>query len=139
MHVYMHTYNSHAFGLVAPYAAFLPACRYMSRNGQPMGLRPWRSFTEEPKENGLENSFSDSAITPDEPKSEPLPEIPSLLPAENGIQKSILHRQQSLVILTGKTHTLRHTLTPVISCYDLFVINVFLQSRSKIKTCQSPL
>ncbi|XP_019121692.1 keratin, type I cytoskeletal 18 [Larimichthys crocea] len=74
--------------------------RYMSRNGQPMGLRPWRSFTEEPKENGLENSFSDSAITPDEPKSEPLPEIPSLLPAENGIQKSILHRQQSLVILT---------------------------------------
>lgn len=58
-----------------------------------------------PKENGLENDFSDPAITPDEPKSEPLPEIPSLLPAGNGQKKSsILHRQQSLVILTGKTH-----------------------------------
>ncbi|XP_076584568.1 keratin-like protein KRT222 [Chaetodon auriga] len=74
--------------------------RYMGRNGQPMGLRPWRSFVEEPKENGLENGFSDPAVTPDEPKSEPLPEIPSLLPTENGLNKSILHRQQSLVILT---------------------------------------
>ncbi|CAK6975767.1 keratin%2C type I cytoskeletal 18-A [Scomber scombrus] len=75
--------------------------RYMGRNGQPMGLRPWRSFVVKPKENGLENDFSDPAITPDEPKSEPLPEIPSLLPAENGQKKSsILHRQQSLVILT---------------------------------------
>ncbi|XP_051240777.1 keratin, type I cytoskeletal 18 [Dicentrarchus labrax] len=74
--------------------------RYMGRNGQPMSLRPWRSFVEEPKENGLENGFSDPAVTPDEPKSEPLPEIPSLLPADNGLKKSILHRQQSLVILT---------------------------------------
>ncbi|XP_049901381.1 keratin, type I cytoskeletal 18-A [Epinephelus moara] len=74
--------------------------RYMGRNGQPMTLRPWRSSMEEPKENGLENGFSDPAITPDEPKSEPLPEIPSLLPADSGLKKSILHRQQSLVILT---------------------------------------
>lgn len=78
----------------------------MGRNGQPMGLRPWRSLAEEPKENTLENDFSDPAGTPDEPKSEPLPETPSLLPADsNGFKKSILHRQQSLVILTGKTHT----------------------------------
>ncbi|KAM7393593.1 hypothetical protein PAMP_020452 [Pampus punctatissimus] len=75
--------------------------RYMGHNGQPMGLRPWRSSVVEPKENGLENEFSDPAVTPDEPKSEPLPEIPSLLAADNGLQKSsILHRQQSLVILT---------------------------------------
>nr|XP_046257956.1 keratin-like protein KRT222 isoform X2 [Scatophagus argus] len=74
--------------------------RYMGRNGQPMGLQPWRSFMEESKEDGLENGFSDSAVTPDEPKSEPLPEIPSLLQADNGLKKSILHRQQSLVILT---------------------------------------
>ncbi|XP_034397418.1 keratin, type I cytoskeletal 18 [Cyclopterus lumpus] len=74
--------------------------RYMGRNGQPTDLRPWRSSVEEPKENGLENSFGDPAVTPDEPKSEPLPEIPSLLPADSGLKKSILHRQQSLVILT---------------------------------------
>lgn len=74
--------------------------RYMGRSGQPMGLRPWRSPAVEPRENGLENGFSDPAITPDEPKSEPLPEIPPLLPAENGLKKSILYRQQSLVILT---------------------------------------
>ncbi|XP_029907436.1 keratin-like protein KRT222 [Myripristis murdjan] len=75
--------------------------RYMSRNGQLMSLRPWRSSVVEPKENGLENGFSDPALTPDEPKSEPLPEIPPLHPAENGLKKnSILHRQQSLVILT---------------------------------------
>ncbi|XP_026160308.1 keratin, type I cytoskeletal 18 isoform X2 [Mastacembelus armatus] len=74
--------------------------RYMGHNGQPMGLRPWRSSVVELKVNGLENGFSDPAVTPDEPKSEPLPEIPSLLPAENGLKKSILHRQQSLVILT---------------------------------------
>ncbi|XP_068444697.1 keratin-like protein KRT222 [Clinocottus analis] len=74
--------------------------RYMGRNGQPMGLRPWRSSMEEPKENGHENGFSDPAVTPDEPKSEPLPEIPSLLPADSKLKKSILQRQQSLVILT---------------------------------------
>ncbi|XP_042340300.1 keratin, type I cytoskeletal 18-A [Plectropomus leopardus] len=74
--------------------------RYMGRNGRPMGLRPWRTSVEEPKENGLENGFSDPAVTPDEPKSEPLPEIPPLLPADSGPKKSILHRQQSLVILT---------------------------------------
>ncbi|KAK2919488.1 keratin, type I cytoskeletal 18 [Channa argus] len=74
--------------------------RYTGYNGQPMSLRPWRSSTAEPKENGRENSFSDPVVTPDEPKSEPLPEIPSLLPADNGLKRSILHRQQSLVILT---------------------------------------
>ncbi|CAN9510028.1 unnamed protein product [Ophioblennius macclurei] len=74
--------------------------RYMGRSGQPMGLRPWRSPAVEPGENGLDNGFSDPAITPDEPKSEPLPEIPPLLPAENGMKKGILYRQQSLVILT---------------------------------------
>lgn len=65
---------------------------------------------EEPKENGLENGFSETAVTPDEPKSEPLPEIPPLLPADNGIKKSILYRQQSLVILTG---TATHTWAPI--------------------------
>ncbi|XP_033984928.1 keratin, type I cytoskeletal 18-A isoform X2 [Trematomus bernacchii] len=74
--------------------------RHMGQNGQPMGLRPWRFSMEEPKELGLENGFSDPAVTPDEPKSEPLPEIPSLLPAESGQKKSILRRQQSLLILT---------------------------------------
>ncbi|XP_075941630.1 uncharacterized protein LOC142950144 [Anarhichas minor] len=74
--------------------------RYMGRNGQPMGLRPWRFSMEEPKDTGLENGFSDPAVTPDEPKSEPLPEIPSLLPADSGLKKGILQRQQSLVILT---------------------------------------
>uniref|UniRef100_A0A3Q3IR20 IF rod domain-containing protein n=1 Tax=Monopterus albus TaxID=43700 RepID=A0A3Q3IR20_MONAL len=79
--------------------------RYMGHNWQPMGLRSWRSSMAEPKENGLENGFSDPTVTPDEPKSEPLPEIPSLLPAENGLKKSILHRQRSLVILTEPEQT----------------------------------
>ncbi|XP_034544861.1 keratin-like protein KRT222 [Notolabrus celidotus] len=74
--------------------------RYMGRNMPSMSLRPWRSSVVEEKENSLENGFSDPAVTPDEPKSEPLPEIPSLLPTDNGLKKSILHRQQSLVILT---------------------------------------
>ncbi|XP_021168739.2 keratin, type I cytoskeletal 18-A isoform X1 [Fundulus heteroclitus] len=74
--------------------------RYMGRCPQPVGLRPWRSPASEPKENGTENSFSDSAVTPDEPKSEPLPDIPSLLPADEGPKKSKLYRQRSLVILT---------------------------------------
>ncbi|XP_043969144.1 keratin-like protein KRT222 isoform X1 [Gambusia affinis] len=74
--------------------------RYVSRRAHPLVLRPWRSPVTEPKENGLENSFSDSAVTPDEPKSEPLPDIPPLLPADNGLKKSKLYRQQSLVILT---------------------------------------
>ncbi len=64
---------------------------------------------EAPTVNGLESSFSDTAVTPDEPKSEPLPIIPPLLPADSGIKKSMLQRQQSLVILTGKTHTHTHT------------------------------
>ncbi|KAM6941636.1 uncharacterized protein krt222 [Lycodopsis pacificus] len=80
--------------------------RYMGRNGQPMGLRPWRFSMEEPKDTGLENGFSDLAVTPDEPKSEPLPEIPSLLPADSGLKKGILQRQQSLVILTEKDEDL---------------------------------
>lgn len=55
-------------------------------------------------EERLENGFSNTAVSPDEPKSEPLPETPSLLPADsNGPRKGILRRQQSLVILTGNT------------------------------------
>lgn len=80
------------------------------------------------KENGLENGFSDTAVTPDEPKSEPLPDIPPLLPAEDGSHKSALHRQRSLVILTG---TVRHTLSycsRISSCFP--VVNVFSQSQS---------
>lgn len=50
----------------------------------------------------LENGLTNSAGSADEPKSEPLPETPSLLPADsNGPKKSILRRQQSLVILPG--------------------------------------
>ncbi|XP_060903890.1 keratin, type I cytoskeletal 18 isoform X1 [Labrus mixtus] len=74
--------------------------RYMGHNVRPMSLQPWRSAVEDQKESCLENGFSDPAVTPDEPKSEPLPVIPSLLPADNEMKKSILHRQQSLVILT---------------------------------------
>uniref|UniRef100_A0A1A7WKG1 Keratin 222 n=1 Tax=Iconisemion striatum TaxID=60296 RepID=A0A1A7WKG1_9TELE len=74
--------------------------RYMGCRGQPLGLQPWRSASAEPKVNELENSLSDPTVSPDEPKSEPLPEIPSLLPAENGLKKSKLYRQQSLVILS---------------------------------------
>ncbi|KAM8879545.1 uncharacterized protein krt222 isoform 1-T1 [Spinachia spinachia] len=74
--------------------------RYTGRSGQPTCLWPSRFSVEEPQENGIEYVFSDPAITPDEPKSEPLPEIPSLLPACGGLKKSILHRQQSLVTLT---------------------------------------
>ncbi|XP_046900099.1 keratin, type I cytoskeletal 19 [Hypomesus transpacificus] len=74
--------------------------RYLGRNGQVMTLQPWRGSLGEPKENGLENGFSDLAVTPDEPKSEPLPDIPSLL-TENGMKgHAVLRRQQSLVILT---------------------------------------
>ncbi|TNM85557.1 hypothetical protein fugu_007828 [Takifugu bimaculatus] len=75
--------------------------RYMSQGGQPARPWPWRSFMEETREERLENGFSSAAISPDEPKSEPLPETPSLLPADsNGPKKSILRRQRSLVILT---------------------------------------
>lgn len=74
----------------------------MSHDGQAARLRPWRSFLEETRESRPENGLADSAGSPDEPKSEPLPETPSLLPADsNGPKKSILRRQQSLVILTG--------------------------------------
>lgn len=74
----------------------------MSHDGQAARLRPWRSFLEETREARLENDLTNSAGSPDEPKSEPLPETPSLLPADsNGPKKSILRRQQSLVILTG--------------------------------------
>lgn len=74
----------------------------MGRIGHPSrALQPWRLPVVEAKENGLENGLSDSAVTPDEPKSEPLPETASLLPAGDGLKKSGLHRQQSLIILTG--------------------------------------
>lgn len=57
---------------------------------------------EETREERLENGFSNAAVSPDEPKSEPLPETPSLLPADGQApRKSILRRQRSLVILTG--------------------------------------
>lgn len=97
------------------------AVRYMGFNGQAAALRSWRSAAETPRESRLENGFSDPAVTPDEPKSEPLPDTPSLLPADsNGLSKSILQRQQSLVILTGRTHAMAshsqsHT---VIDCYS---------------------
>lgn len=75
--------------------------RYMSRKAPPLSLRLWKSPAADSRESGSENGLSDPAVTPDEPKSEPLPEIPPLLPSENGIKKrSILIRQQSLVILT---------------------------------------
>ncbi|XP_033832038.1 keratin, type I cytoskeletal 18 [Periophthalmus magnuspinnatus] len=75
--------------------------RYMTRNAPPMSLHLWKSPGTDSKESGSENDQSDLALTPDEPKSEPLPDIPPLLPPENGLKKrSILIRQQSLVILT---------------------------------------
>lgn len=75
--------------------------RYMSRKAPPLSLRLWKSPAADSKESGSDNGLSDPAVTPDEPKSEPLPEIPPLLPSDNGVKKrSILIRQQSLVILT---------------------------------------
>ncbi|KAG7260624.1 hypothetical protein CRUP_034810 [Coryphaenoides rupestris] len=45
--------------------------------------------------------LSDPALSPDEPKSEPLPDIPPLVPLDPRRKKSsMLQRQQSLVILT---------------------------------------
>lgn len=111
-------YCLHTVMLVPLYIVF-SVFRYMGLNGQPATLRTWRSVAEVPRQNWLENGFSDPAITPDEPKSEPLPDTPSLLPADsNGLSKSILQRQQSLVILTGRVHvmalqSLSHT---VINC-----------------------
>lgn len=101
----------------------LPVPRYMSQEGQPARLGPWRSFREETREERLENGFSSSAISPDEPKSEPLPETPSLLPADsNGPKKSILRRQRSLVILTGNRRDLfppsRHHLSFFLSIFS---------------------
>lgn len=93
---------------------------------------------EEPKDDRLENGFSDPVVSPDEPKSEPLPETPSLLPTDSNGLKSILCRQQSLVILTGQKHTLTRTHTLLAQSYIL-VDNVLLQSQSRIKSCQSPL
>ncbi|XP_040929607.1 keratin-like protein KRT222 isoform X2 [Betta splendens] len=75
--------------------------RYMGRAGRPVrGLQPWRPPAPAPEESGPEDGLSDPAVTPDEPKSEPLPDIPSLLPAEDGLQKRRLRRQRSLVVLT---------------------------------------
>lgn len=81
--------------------AVFSVCRYMSHDGH---LRPWKLSVAEQKEVSLENGFSDPAVTPDEPKSEPLPEIPSLLPVETDLKRGRLRRQQSLVILTGNTY-----------------------------------
>lgn len=75
--------------------------RYMSGKTPPLSLRLWKSPGSDWKDSGSENGLSDPALTPDEPKSEPLPEIPPLLPSDDGSKKrSILIRQQSLVILT---------------------------------------
>ncbi|CAL8270038.1 keratin, type I cytoskeletal 18 [Gadus morhua] len=85
--------------------------RYMVRNGQAVGLQPWRGPSAGPKENGHETevsdpslsdpSLSDLALSPDEPRSEPLPDIPPLLPPDHGRKRSsMLRRQQSLVVLT---------------------------------------
>ncbi|KAG7238202.1 hypothetical protein INR49_031117 [Caranx melampygus] len=49
--------------------------RYMGRDGQLISLRPWRSSVVELKENGLENCFSDPAVTPDEPKTEKIDKV----------------------------------------------------------------
>ncbi|XP_056137074.1 keratin, type I cytoskeletal 12 isoform X2 [Lampris incognitus] len=82
--------------------------RYMGHNRHLVTLRPWGSSLVEPKENGLENGFSDPAVSPDEPKSEPLPDIPPLHLPDNGVKKnSLLQRQQSLVILTGQRRLTR--------------------------------
>lgn len=93
------------------------------RNGPAMGLQRWRGpkrepgpIGEEPKENGVEeNGLSDPAVTPEEPLSEPLPERPQQWSVtENGLRKSpalTLHRQQSLVILTGGRRGQIHTHT----------------------------
>lgn len=111
---------------------YLCDCRYMGRDRQSISLRPWRSSVVELRENGLENGFSDPAVTPDEPKSEPLPEIPSLLPAENGMKKSILHRQQSLVILTGiHTNTHMHILSLCLMSCDLMYIMSSHRARAR--------
>uniref|UniRef100_A0AAV2LP13 IF rod domain-containing protein n=1 Tax=Knipowitschia caucasica TaxID=637954 RepID=A0AAV2LP13_KNICA len=73
--------------------------RYMSGNSAPLSLRLWKSPCTDSRESSSENS--DLALTPDEPKSEPLPDIPPLLhPDHDPKKRSILIRQQSLVILT---------------------------------------
>lgn len=88
---------------------------------------------EETREERLENGFSSAAISPDEPKSEPLPETPSLLPADsNGPKKSILRRQRSLVILTGN----RRDLYPP-PRHHLSFFSIFSQNQCKV-TYQFP-
>ncbi|XP_019735290.1 keratin, type I cytoskeletal 18-A isoform X2 [Hippocampus comes] len=75
--------------------------RYMAHSDQQMRLQLWRSSLLEPNEKGLENGFSDHTITPDEPKSEPLPTTASRLQMVNKtMESSVLHRPQSLAILT---------------------------------------
>lgn len=94
----------------------------MSQEGQPARPGSWRSFREETREERLENGFSSAAISPDEPKSEPLPETPSLLPADsNGPKKSILRRQRSLVILTGN----RRDLLPTVASPFIVLLFIF--------------
>ncbi|XP_057700614.1 keratin, type I cytoskeletal 18 isoform X2 [Corythoichthys intestinalis] len=75
--------------------------RYMSAGEQQLRLQLLRSSLVEANKKGAENSFNDSSITPDEPKSEPLPETTPLLQKDSKPKESsILHRPQSLVILT---------------------------------------
>ncbi|XP_061763322.1 keratin, type I cytoskeletal 18 [Nerophis ophidion] len=75
--------------------------RHTGRTWQPMNLQPCSSTLAESKENGLEISFSDATITPDEPKSEPLPETTSILPGfHKSKEGSTLQRPLSLVLLT---------------------------------------
>ncbi|XP_077427116.1 keratin-like protein KRT222 isoform X2 [Vanacampus margaritifer] len=75
--------------------------RCMGHSEQQMRLQLFRSSLLESNEKSVENSFSDPTITPDEPKSEPLPETTPLIQEDNKPkQSSLLHRPQSLVILT---------------------------------------
>ncbi|XP_049576939.1 keratin, type I cytoskeletal 18-A isoform X1 [Syngnathus scovelli] len=75
--------------------------RCMSHSEQQTRLQLWRSSLLEPNEKVSENGFSDPSITPDESKSEPLPDTPSLIQKGNKPKESFaLHRPQSLVILT---------------------------------------
>lgn len=75
--------------------------RYMSGKAAPLSLHLCKSPGSDWRNSGSEKGLSDPALTPDEPKSEPLPEIPPLLPNDDNVKKrSILIRQHSLVILT---------------------------------------
>ncbi|XP_061628180.1 keratin-like protein KRT222 isoform X1 [Phyllopteryx taeniolatus] len=102
--------------------------RYMVHSEQQMGLQLWRSSLLEPNEKGLENSFCDPTITPDEPKSEPLPETTSLLQKDNKPKESdVPHRPQSLVILT-EPHEDKHLPISTVKTQEILQGNVVQES-----------